>query len=294
MIPDEMRITFYKIQLRTAATLEGRSLLERDTGKEIVLINSGSDDAYTNVSVLDDDLSLGNDTYSYLYLEIGNRLGIKNVSEFIMTTLEDLPNFEVETTGNKDWSGRAVTYPDGKLKIPGKCLEDAHSPTTATTGYFYTRGQTTSLSDSSYNNVAHNVTVVNFENSDKTPAVNTSVPSNVEWDYEIIDNFSDYPEDTFSADSGDIIDPVGADITTAKLLQDDGVTPATSKNNASRIGMTVTFANPTIITPSTIKLDLSFRISDSLCAEFNRDGDNIIPIKFGANPFYVKVTTKQR
>ena len=298
MIPDKMKIKFYKIQLRTEDDDDEymtSKVFTDSGGKEIVLIRS--DDSSTGVassSVVGSVLELGVRTYNYLYLEISNRLGIKNVSEFIMTTLEDssMSSFEVETTGNKDWSGDAVFDGNGKLKIPGTSLVDP-SNNTRTTGYFYTRGQTTSLSGSRYRS-AHGGNVVNFGNSNKTPAVATDAPNDddVQWDYEIIDNFSDDPDSDFSENSGSIPGPGGVGVTTAKLLQNNG-TLATTNANASRIGITVNFPTPIEISESTTSFNLVFFISDSLCAEFNRDtSNNIIPIKFGANPFYVKVSAE--
>ena len=74
------------------------------------------------------------------------------------------------------------------------------------------------------------------------------------------------------------------------LLQSDGTTLGTTRENSVRIGYFVGFDTPLSISEDTKSFDMSFNTSGSVSIDFDED-TQVVAVKNGADPFTVKVTT---
>ena len=73
------------------------------------------------------------------------------------------------------------------------------------------------------------------------------------------------------------------------LLQSDGTTLGTTRENSVRIGYHVGFDNPLLITEDIKSFDMSFNTSGSVSIDFSEDTQVVI-VKNGADPFVVNVS----
>ena len=81
------------------------------------------------------------------------------------------------------------------------------------------------------------------------------------------------------------------------LLKADGLTKATARANAVKIGYFINFTTPKLITESTIGLQINFTTSTSVSVDTGKDGTSdvqVYALKVGADPFGVRFRTKNR
>jgi hypothetical protein len=121
------------------------------------------------------------------------------------------------------------------------------------------------------------------------------------YSYEIIDSISSTCEgESCSTTFGAYEDYETADwhglggVPATLLLKADGLTKATARANAVKIGYFINFTTPKLITESTIGLQINFATSTSVSVDTGKAGTTVFAMKVGADPFQVRFRTKTR
>ena len=78
----------------------------------------------------------------------------------------------------------------------------------------------------------------------------------------------------------------------AVLVQDDGSTVGTDRNNSTRIAYIMAFNSPLKVTERITNFEMSFNTSTSVSIDWQADGGVTNAIKMGVDPFYVRYTVR--
>jgi len=156
----------------------------------------------------------------------------------------------------------------------------------------WTNGTATAISGEGYTHTVHGALV---ESSPDNPALDCGAAdsANPVVSYEVIDTMGDDCSSQFSiTEAGLSMSNGTADAT---LLQNDGLTEATSCQNASRLLWTIDLTTPLTVTPTT-EFTLSFKLTDSVSVDAGiKSGvgaDVATLVKMGADPFQAILTTR--
>ena len=248
------------------------------TGKEIIIQPGVPTD------LIDNSIILPIGSYSYAAIIVDNHLGLKHTETFI------------DQDGSTTVNMRGATGDDGPV-----CWT-RHNKATAFSGP--TAGSHTSGLHPS--GLAFTVTSTSNQ-ANNTLDCGTALPA--DWatvdryySYEIIDSISDTCDEnnncssTFGAHQDyDTADDLGVGgLAASLLLKADGLTKATARANAVKIGYFINFTTPKRITEDTIGLQLNFTTSSSVSVDTAKAGTSVFALKVGADPFGVRFRTKSR
>ena len=247
------------------------------TGKEIIIQTGVSTD------LIDDSIILPIGTYSHAALIVDNHLGLKHTETFIDkdgTTSFDM--IGAETDGPVCWTrhnkATAFSGPTAGSHISGLHPGGLDFTVTSST----TSGRASNTLNCGTALPADWATVDKY------------------YSYEIIDSISDTCDDdcdsTFGAHTDyDTADDLGiGGLAASLLLKADGLTKATERSDAVKIGYFISFTTPKRITESTIGLQLNFTTSSSVSVDTGKTGTSVFALKVGADPFGVRFRTKSR
>ena len=109
----------------------------------------------------------------------------------------------------------------------------------------------------------------------------SSAPT-AEFTTEYVDTFGD---GSFVANTAEGFTLTGG-VMTARLLQNDNTTTATSGDNAERAAVAFTFTTPQVVTASS-QYELNFKINSSVSVDLAYSGGSVWAVKNGADPFQV-------
>ena len=248
------------------------------TGKEIIIQTGVSTD------LIDDSIILPIGTYSHAALIVDNHLGLKHTETFI------------DQDGSTTVNMRGATGDDGPVCWTREGKATAFSGPAAAT-------HTSGLHPSG---LAFTVT----STSDKTKnTLDCGAALPADWatvdkyySYEIIDSISDTCDENSNCDSTfgayidyDTADDLGVGGLAARLLlKADGLTKATERSDAVKIGYFISFTTPKRITENTTGLQLNFTTSSSVSVDTYKVGTTVFALKVGADPFGVRFRTKSR
>ena len=248
------------------------------TGKEIIIQTDVPSD------LIDKSIILPIGSYSHAALIVDNHLGLKHTETFI------------DKDGSTPVSMRGATD-DGPVCFTRDGKATAYTGATAGTH----------ISGLHPSGLAFTVTTTTDANkAQNTLDCDDALPS--DWDiedkyysYEIIDSISDTcTGDECSNGFGAHIDYETTDdnavggLAASLLLKADGLTKATDRSDAVKIGYFIEFTTPKIITEGTIGIQLNFTTSTSVSVDTGKEGTQPWAIKVGADPFGVRFRIKNR
>ena len=247
------------------------------TGKEIIIQSGVPSD------LIDNSIILPIGSYSYAAIIVDNHLGLKHTETFI----------DKDGTTSFDMIGATAN---------GPVCWTRHNKATAFSG----PTAATHTSGLHPSGLAFTVTSTSAT-ANNTLDCGTALPA--DWatvdryySYEIIDSISDTCDEnnncssTFGAHQDyDTADDLGVGgLAASLLLKADGLTKATARANAVKIGYFISFTTPKRITESTIGLQLNFTTSSSVSVDTYKTGTSVFALKVGADPFGVRFRTKSR
>jgi hypothetical protein len=250
------------------------------TGKEIIIQSGVPSD------LIDNSIILPIGSYSYAAIIVDNHLGLKHTETFI----------DKDGTTSFDMIGATANGPvcwtrEGKATAFSGPAAGNHTSGLHPSGLAFT---VTSTSDRTKNTLDCGAALPNdWATVDKY------------YSYELIDSISDTCDEDSNCDStfGAYIDYDTADdlgvggLAASLLLKADGLTKATARANAVKIGYFISFTTPKRITEDTIGLQLNFTTSSSVSVDTGKDGTSdvqVYALKVGADPFGVRFRTKSR
>jgi len=152
----------------------------------------------------------------------------------------------------------------------------------------WTNGITTAMSGDGYTHEAHGVVAISDPIS---PALDcgSADSANPVVSYEVIDTMGENCGAGFSiVDTGFTMSNGTA---SGRLLQNNGITDATSCANASRILWVVDLTTALVVTPTT-QFTLSFKLTDAVSVDAGSNGGVGTMVKMGADPFQAILTTR--
>ena len=247
------------------------------TGKEIIIQPGVSSD------LLDDSIILPIGSYSHAAIIVDNHLGLKHTETFIDRDGSTINMRGAVADGPVCWTR------DGKATAYTGPTADTHVSGLHPSGLAFT---VTSISDWTKNTLDCGAALPNdWATVDKY------------YSYEIIDSISDTCDDdcdsTFGAHTDyDTADDLGiGGLAASLLLKADGLTKATARANAVKIGYFINFTTPKLITESTTGLQINFTTSTSVSVDTGKDGTSdvqVYALKVGADPFGVRFRTKNK
>jgi hypothetical protein len=250
------------------------------TGKEIIIQTGVSTD------LIDDSIILPIGSYSHAALIVDSHLGLKHTETFI----------DKDGTTSFDMIGATAN---------GPVCWTRHDKATAFSG----PTAATHTSGLHPSGLAFTVTSTSAT-ANNTLDCGTALPA--DWatvdryySYEIIDSISDTCDEnnncssTFGAHQDyDTADDLGiGGLAASLLLKADGLTKATARANAVKIGYFISFTTPKRITENTTGLQLNFTTSSSVSVDTTKTGTTTVKVfalKVGADPFGVRFRTKSR
>ena len=249
------------------------------TGKEIIIQTGVSTD------LIDDSIILPIGSYSHAALIVDNHLGLKHTETFIDkdgTTSFDM--IGAETDGPVCWTR------DNKATAFSGPTAGSHTSGLHPSGLDFT--VTSPTTDGRASNT--------LDCAAALPADWATVDRY--YSYEIIDSISDTCDENNNCSStfGAHIDYEAADdlgvggLAASLLLKADGLTKATARANAVKIGYFISFTTPKRITENTTGLQLNFTTSSSVSVDTAKAGTSVFALKVGADPFGVRFRTKSR
>lgn len=152
----------------------------------------------------------------------------------------------------------------------------------------WTNGKMTSLSGNSYNHTDYGMI---FSSSPTSPALECGSAGSASpvISYEIIDTFNEC-DGQFS---GAATYPMSDGSATVDLLQNNGTSPASNCDNASKLFWSTALNTPLIVT-SDSNFIVSFKLTDAVSIDGSADpitGDGVA-VKMGADPFQLNITTQ--
>jgi hypothetical protein len=292
--PDEYQIKFYEFYLCKLDPYNGTSnpdfsscssIFSNSAGK--VLVIKPDED----VNLLEGTIELAAGTYPYAAVIVSNHLNIKHVQGYALSSDGSAPNlFGFGNDGSEE--GQKYCYSiAGVSTYSGN--EDLYNAGAVKTAYTAAHGVTVLQT-------APSATLARLKCTDSLNTAN----SNAAFQTEIIDHLGDdssgfkslYPYESSGYDSATNV--VGVHMA-ANMLQDDNATIATDLNNAKRINAFFRYDAAVVINESTVGLKLLFNTKGSVSIDFNQDTTGTTDgrkwaVKMGADPFMVKIQTKER
>ena len=251
------------------------------TGKEIIIQSGVPSD------LIDNSIILPIGSYSYAAIIVDNHLGLKHTETFIEKGGSAINMRGAVADGPVCWTrdGKATAFsgPTAGSHISGLHPGGLDFTVTSAT----TSGRASNTLDCGTALPADWATVDKY------------------YSYEIIDSISDTCDENSNCDStfGAYIDYDTADdlgvggLAASLLLKADGLTKATARANAVKIGYFINFTTPKLITESTTGLQINFTTSTSVSVDTGKDGTSdvqVYALKVGADPFGVRFRTKNR
>ena len=286
--PDEYKVKFYKVALCTADPYKGAADPDFSSCSDIFNNAAGTDKIIkpdTETNLLSGDLILPIGTYPYLVVMVNNHLNIKHKQKYILADGTTDATFFGNTTGSGTycWTIPAVT-----------------------TYTNYIAGGGGNNWPASYNG-AHGVTLLESGPGTTNARLKCGDVNAAGMDFatEIIDDLADDPDNEdfqakFGYDDNDVETETGVSgIEMAQnLLQDDGVTLATTGNNAKRLLSHFKYASPVVISENTVGFKMRFStysaVSIDMASNGTGGGFKMWGAKVGADPFMVQVQTKTK
>jgi hypothetical protein len=251
------------------------------TGKEIIIQPGVSTD------LIDNSIILPIGSYSYAAIIVDNHLGLKHTETFIDRDGSAIDMRGAVTDGPVCWTrhlkATAFSGPTAGSHISG--LHPGPGGLDFTVTSSTTSGRASNTLDCGTALPADWATVDKY------------------YSYEIIDSISDTCDDDCDSTFGAHTDYETADdlgiggLAASLLLKADGLTKATARANAVKIGYFINFTTPKLITESTIGLQINFTTSTSVSVDTGKDGTSdvqVYALKVGADPFGVRFRTKTR
>jgi hypothetical protein len=286
--PDEYKVKFYKVALCKADPYKGAADPDFSSCSDIFNNTGGVDKIIkpnTETDLLSGDLILPIGTYPYLVVMVNNHLSIKHKQKYVLASNGNDATF----FGNSSGSG---TY---CWTIPA-----------VTTYTNYIANGSGNNWPTSYNS-AHGVTLLESGPGTTNARLKCGDVNAAGMDFatEIIDDLADDPDNEdfqakFGYDDNDVETETGVSgIEMAQnLLQDDGVTLATSGNNAKRLLSHFKYASPVVISENTVGFKMRFStysaVSIDMASQTVLGVFSMWGAKVGADPFMVQVQTKTR
>jgi hypothetical protein len=293
--PDEYKVTFYKVALCTADPYKGAADPDFSTCSNIFNNAAGTEQTIKpdeETDLLSGDLVLPIGTYPYLVVMVNNHLNIKHKQKYVLADGTTNATFYGNDTGSGTycWTITAVTtytnyIANGEAPNWPETYDDAHGVTLLESGSGTTNARLKCGS----------AVPADFDASTDSTYIAT----------EIIDDLADDPDNEdfqakFGYDDNDVETETGVSgIEMAQnLLQDDGVTLATSGNNAKRLLSHFKYASPVVISENTVGFKMRFSTYSAVSIDMASDGTGetfkMWGAKVGADPFMVQIQTKKR
>ena len=271
--PLNYKVKFFRVMLCTSETYVSNddpdfstcSDIFNENGKDIVISPGNKANLFSG----DGNITLPVGTFGYMALVVSNHLGIKHYETYALTNGKDAT---IKGYGASDFTTGTVCWTVDSYTTYTGYSDDLHSQSI----------RTGSPSDS---------TTLGLECG--TEAERTS-NGTYTYTYEIIDNIHDSCDPDCDT-NGNFRAWVNSSDTglgfsaAATLLQSDGITLGTDRDDAVRIGYHIAFDTSLTISEDTKTFDMSFNTSGSVSIDFDEDTQVVI-VKNGADPFVVNVT----
>ena len=277
--PLNYKIKFFRVMLCT-----GEAYVENDdpdfsTCTDIFNESGGKDVEVVpgvKANLFDGDISLPVGTFGFMALIVSNHLGIKHYETYADTNGNDVTikgyGASSHSTGTVCWTVESfTTYTNtdnnGTDSLHGEDLSSASPGTSSSLGV------------------------------ECGTATERTTNGTYTYTYEILDSLHD-DCDGLSGGCGAhanyrawiSVGDTGLGFTAnGSLLQSDGTTLGTTRENSVRIGYFVGFDTPLSISEDTKSFDMSFNTSGSVSIDFNED-TQVAVLKNGVDPFTVIVT----